>query len=114
MQINIREQGEVTILDLAGEIRLDDERGDSLQDAVRSQIEAGKKSVLLNFKNLDFIDSSGLGAFLMCIRKLRSDGGEMKICGMTSPVKALFELVRMHRVCHVTETVDEAVEAFQN
>ena len=43
MQINIREQGEVTILDLAGEIRLDDERGDSLQDAVRSQIGRGRK-----------------------------------------------------------------------
>jgi len=70
-------------------------------------------SVVLDIHNLDFVDSSGLGAFLSCLRLVNTAGGDLKICGMRKPVVALFELVRMHRICDVFDTVDEAVEAFR-
>ncbi len=70
-------------------------------------------SVVLDIQNLEFVDSSGLGAFLSCLRLLNAAGGELKISGMRRPVVALFELVRMHRICDVFDTVDEAVKAFQ-
>ncbi len=70
-------------------------------------------SVVLDIQNLEFVDSSGLGAFLSCLRLLNVAGGELKISGMRKPVVALFELVRMHRICDVFDTVDEAVKAFQ-
>ena len=70
-------------------------------------------SVVLDIQNLDFVDSSGLGAFLSCLRRLNAAGGDLKIAGMRKSVVALFELVRMHRICDVLDTVDEAVKAFQ-
>jgi len=70
-------------------------------------------SVVLDIQNLDFVDSSGLGAFLSCLRLLNAAGGDLKIAGMRKSVSALFELVRMHRICDVFDTVDEAVKAFQ-
>ncbi len=70
-------------------------------------------SVVLDIQNLDFVDSSGLGAFLSCLRHLNTAGGDLKIIGMRKPVQALFELVRMHRICDVFETADEAVKAFE-
>jgi anti-sigma B factor antagonist len=69
-------------------------------------------SVVLDIQNLDSVDSSGLGAFLSCLRTLNAAGGDLKICRMRKPVRALFELVRMHRICDVFDTVDQAVEAF--
>lgn len=62
---------------------------------------------------LQFVDSSGLGAFLSCLRRMNATGGDMKLCGMSKPVRALFELVRMHRIFDVFNTRDEAVRAFQ-
>jgi len=112
MDLRVEKRDDIAVVSVPGKA-LDASNVDDFKAAIVPVID-GNPKVVLNIENLDFVDSSGLGAFLMCIRKLRSDGGEMKICGMTSPVKALFELVRMHRVCHVTETVDEAVEAFQN
>ena len=70
-------------------------------------------SVVLDIQDLGFVDSSGLGALLSCLRRLNAAGGDLKIAGMRKPVVALFELVRMHRICEVFDTVEEAVKAFQ-
>jgi anti-sigma B factor antagonist len=59
------------------------------------------------------VDSSGLGAFISCLRKLNGKGGDLKLCGMSKQVRAVFELVRMHRIFEIFGTTDEAVHAFQ-
>jgi anti-sigma B factor antagonist len=62
---------------------------------------------------LKFVDSSGLGAILSCLRQQNASGGELKLCGMLKPVRALFELVRMHRIFDMYNTREEAIMAFR-
>ena len=69
--------------------------------------------VVFDLSQLRFIDSSGLGAFLSCLRQLSSKGGELKLCGMSTQVYETFELVRMHRIFDIYATKNEAVAAFQ-
>ena len=69
--------------------------------------------VVLDLSRLRFVDSSGLGAFISCLRKLNAKGGDLKLCGMSKQVRAVFELVRMHRVFDILGTRDEAVRAFE-
>jgi anti-sigma B factor antagonist len=69
--------------------------------------------VVLDLSNLRFLDSSGLGSFLSCLRKLNSKGGDLKLCGMSPRVRTVIELVRMHRVFDIYRTKEEAVRAFQ-
>ena len=68
--------------------------------------------VVMDFSRLRFIDSSGLGAVLSCLRQLSAKGGDLKLCGMTKQVRSTFELVRMHRVFDIFPTREEAVRAF--
>jgi len=68
--------------------------------------------LVLDLSRLRFVDSSGLGAFISCLRKLNAAGGDLKLCGMSKPVRAVFELVRMHRVFDIFDTPEEAVRAF--
>ena len=68
--------------------------------------------VVLDLSRLHFVDSSGLGAFISCLRKLNAKGGDLKLCGMSMAVRAVFELVRMHRVFDILSTKEEAVRAF--
>lgn len=70
--------------------------------------------VVLDLSQLNFVDSSGLGAMLSCLRQLSSKGGDLKLCCMSKPVRALFELVRMHRIFDIYDTKEEAVNAFQH
>ena len=75
-------------------------------------LEANAKLVL-DLSRLRFVDSSGLGAFISCLRKLNAKGGDLKLYGMSKQVRAVFELVRMHRVFDIVGTREDAVRAFQ-
>jgi anti-sigma B factor antagonist len=74
-------------------------------------LEAHSKLVL-DLSRLTFVDSSGLGAILSCLRNLSAKKGDLKLCSMSKQVHALFELVRMHRIFDIYRTRDEAVSAF--
>jgi anti-sigma B factor antagonist len=76
-------------------------------------LQANSKLVL-DLSRLSFVDSSGLGAMLSCLRQLSAKGGDLKLFGMSKQVRALFELVRMHRIFDIYGTKDEAVRAFQS
>jgi anti-sigma B factor antagonist len=69
--------------------------------------------VVLDLTKLRFIDSSGLGAFLSCLRKLNEKRGDLKLCGMSKQVQVVFELVRMHRILDIHGTREEATRAFR-
>jgi len=70
------------------------------------------KRVVLDMNSVTFVDSSGLGAILSCLRELSSEGGDMKLCQVQKRVRVMFELVRMHRILSILNTPDEAVQAF--
>ena len=68
--------------------------------------------LVLDLGRLRFVDSSGLGAMLSCLRQLSAKSGDLKLCGMSKQVRGLFELVRMHRIFDILDTREEAVRAF--
>ena len=69
--------------------------------------------LVLDLSRLRFVDSSGLGAILSCLRQLSAKGGDLKLCGMSKQVRAVFELVRLHRIFDIFATSDDAVRAFR-
>ncbi len=69
--------------------------------------------LVFDLSGLHFLDSSGLGAFLSCLRKLNSSGGDLKLCGMSKNVRMIFELVRLNRIFDIYDTREEAAGAFQ-
>jgi anti-sigma B factor antagonist len=68
--------------------------------------------LVFDLSRLRFVDSSGLGAFLSCLRHVNAKGGDVKLCGMSKPVRTVFELVRLHRIFDILGTRAEAVRAF--
>ena len=68
--------------------------------------------IIFDLSNLKFVDSSGLGAMLSSLRQINGVGGDLKLCALNKPVRALIELVRMHRVFEIFNTRDEALRSF--
>src|SRR5690242_11838922 len=69
--------------------------------------------VVVDMRAVQFVDSAGLGAILSCLRQLNAHGGDLKVFGLSKPVRALFELVRMHRVVDILNSREEALAAFE-
>jgi len=65
--------------------------------------------ILLDLEALQFVDSSGLGAMLSCLRAMHDKGGHLALCGMSKPVRTLFELVRMYRIFDIYASRAEAL-----
>ena len=66
------------------------------------------QNILVDIHRVDFIDSSGLGSLLSCLRAMNNKGGRLKLFALSQPVRALFELVRMHRVFEIYNDEAEA------
>ncbi|RMG44469.1 MAG: anti-sigma factor antagonist [Acidobacteria bacterium] len=111
MELNVEHMGDVTVVVLPGE-SLDASNAAEFKQTIAPILEKHSK-VVFDMSQLRFVDSSGLGAILSCLRQLNARGGDLKLCGMTKPVRALFELVRMHRIFDIYNTRDEAIGAFQ-
>ncbi len=69
-------------------------------------------SMALDLAKLRFVDSSGLGAILSCLRKLNAKGGDLKVFNVTNQVRLLFELVRMHRIVDILPDREAVFSAF--
>jgi anti-sigma B factor antagonist len=96
MQIPFERVGDVAVALVTVE-ELDASNAAEFKRDMAPLVDAQTKLVL-DLSRLRFVDSSGLGAFISCLRKLNTKGGDLKLYGMSKQVRAVFELVRMHRV----------------
>ena len=68
--------------------------------------------IVLDLQAIRFVDSAGIGVIMACIKSLKSMNGSMKLCQVTSPVIALFKLVKLDRLLDIHAGREEAVRSF--
>jgi anti-sigma B factor antagonist len=69
--------------------------------------------LVLDLGPVQFVDSRACSAILSCLKNLNERKGDLKICGVNQFVRTVFDLIRLHRICQVMGTREEAVRAFQ-
>jgi anti-sigma B factor antagonist len=112
MQAMVERVDDVTIVVLPG-ISLDASNAKEFKQGMTPLLNAQSK-VVFDLQQVQFVDSSGLGGLLSCLRQLTAVGGELKLCGMAKPVRDLFALVRMDRIFDIFSTQADAIGAFQD
>ncbi|MBD1912826.1 MULTISPECIES: STAS domain-containing protein [unclassified Leptolyngbya] len=85
---------------------------DATQTAqLRSQIDdamqSGASTVLVDFEQVSFMDSSGLGALVGAFKSLRARGGKLYVCSINEQIRILFELTSMDRVFDIFSSQEE-------
>ena len=110
MELQHEKRGGVLVIKILGG-RLDAYCAQDFKKQVVDMLEENPK-VVVSLEDVSFVDSSGLGALLSCLREANKRGGDMKIAGTQPPVRAMFELTRMHRVFEIFNTADEAVASY--
>src|SRR5579872_1949999 len=82
LDIQQREREDVTVIDLNGRITVGPE-ATAFREKVNSLIAAGTKNLVLNLKEVDYIDSTGLGALVMVATSMRKSGGTVKLVNLS-------------------------------
>ncbi|HEX5138532.1 MAG TPA: STAS domain-containing protein [Planctomycetota bacterium] len=96
----------VTLLDDA----LDAQNSKEFRRSVEAEVR-DKESVLFDLQHVRFMDSSGLGAVLSCLRLIEGGGGGLRLCELGPEVRKAIELVRMDRLLDVYRNRAEALAA---
>ena len=95
------------------EERLDAHNAEELKAEMNRLFEGGTKDILIDLKEVRFIDSSGLGVLVSGFKNASTRQGSLKLCGLQTQVRSMFELTRLHRVFEIFPSSMEAIENFQ-
>lgn len=90
------------------EKRIDASKAPAFKDEMTKCIEGGQSQIVLDLSGVDFIDSSGLGAIVACLKRI-GPRGSLAVAGASGAVSRLFTLTRMDKVFALHPTVDSAV-----
>ncbi|OPY14600.1 MAG: Anti-sigma-B factor antagonist [Syntrophus sp. PtaU1.Bin005] len=109
MQLHQNKMGDVLIVRPL-ERRIDAATATEFKEKMSEWIGAGNRRIVLNLSEVDFIDSSGLGAIVSSLKKIGNDG-DLVICSVRETVMSLFRLTRMNRVFDILSSEEEAIGA---
>ena len=112
LDVKERQAGDVTILDLSGEVRIG-EGSISLRDSIRKLADQGKKNVLLNLRGVKYIDSTGIGELIANYTTISRQGGQLKLLNLTDKIQNLLVITKLLTVFDAYDNEAEALKSFQ-
>ena len=100
--------GEKTaILAISGSVDLT--TAPSLRDRLAELIDDGRLCIIIDLTGTDFLDSTGLGALVAALKRLRMKSGEIRVVCAAGHVRKVFEITSLDRVFPLHDTVEAAL-----
>jgi anti-sigma B factor antagonist len=111
LKLSTRTVQGVMIVDCIGRITFGDEAA-SLRDIVKNLLPQSRE-IVLNLKDVSYVDSGGLGTMVGLYTSARASGGELKLCQLTHRVGDLLQVTKLLTVFDVHDTEESAIAAFR-
>jgi anti-sigma B factor antagonist len=106
----IRQTGKVAIVDLSGIITAADGTM-LLRNRIKELMAAGQKNVLVNLRDLKYLDSAGMGELVGVCTSLRTQGGDLKL---VNPPERIMNLLRLTKLSTIFAIFDDEAGALQS
>ncbi len=111
MAFNVRKHtGGVLVIEVDGQLIVGNRQ--ELKQRVLDALEAGDRRFLIDFTKTGYIDSSGLGVLVSLSKKIRDEGGDLRLAGLNEDLKTLFELTKLDTLFAITDSPEQALAAF--
>jgi len=111
MSFNVRtEQNGVVVVAVDGQLIVGNRQ--ELKQRILDALEAGGRKFLIDFSRTGYIDSSGLGVLVSLSKKIRDQGGDLRLAALNEDLKTLFELTKLDTLFAISDSPDEALARF--
>ena len=111
-EITVRTSDDIHILEIKGE--LDAHTAPSLENEITGLIENGRHQIIVNFSELNYISSAGLGVFMAYIEVVRDLGGDIKFSNMQPNIYNVCDLLGFPTLYDIVDEEHEAIQKFLN
>jgi anti-sigma B factor antagonist len=105
-----RHDGSISIIDVSG--RLTSFEVGGLRDAIQLLLKQGRKDIVLNLSDLQYLDSSGIGELAREYVVVVKQGGQMKVVGLSAKVVEVLKITHLYQVFQDYESEEEALRSF--
>jgi anti-sigma B factor antagonist len=110
MAFQVKREGDVTVVDVDGQLIVGNRQ--ELKQRVLDEVQNGARKVLIDFTETGYIDSSGLGVLVSLSKKIREQGGELRLSSLNEDLRTLFELTKLDTLFRIAPTREEALQSF--
>ena len=110
MSFSMHRQGDVLVVDVEGQLIVGNRQ--ELKQKVLDELEKGDRRFLIDFAQTGYIDSSGLGVLVSLSKKIREQGGELRLANLNEDLRTLFELTKLDTLFQIADSRERALESF--
>lgn len=110
MSFAMQREGDILVTDVGGQLIVGNRQ--ELKQKVLDELERGERKFLIDFAQTGYIDSSGLGVLVSLSKKIREQGGELRLANLNEDLKTLFELTKLDTLFQIAESRERALESF--
>ena len=79
----------------------------SFRSEITAIIDQGHKAIIVDFENVDYVDSSFLGALVSCLKYALANKADVSVISLNKDIKNLFQMIRMDKVFKIHDDVPE-------
>jgi anti-anti-sigma factor len=110
MSFEVSKNGDVTLIEVEGQLIVGNRQ--ELKQQVLEQLEDGDRKFVIDFADTGYIDSSGLGVLVSLSKKIREQGGELRLSSLNEDLRTLFELTKLDTLFRIADDKEQALEGF--
>ena len=110
MSFVLKKHNDVVVVEVDGQLIVGNRQ--ELKQKILDELEKGERKFLVDFSQTGYIDSSGLGVLVSLSKKIREQGGELRLADLNDDLKMLFELTKLDTLFQISDTRERALESF--
>jgi anti-sigma B factor antagonist len=110
MSFTTKKQDGVVVMEIEGQLIVGNRQ--ELKQKMLEELEKGGKKFLIDFAKTGYIDSSGLGVLVSLSKKIREQGGDLRLANLNDDLKTLFELTKLDTLFKIADTREKALTSF--
>jgi anti-sigma B factor antagonist len=108
MGFQVEKVNDVLVVDVEGQLIVGNRQ--ELKQKVLEELENGERKFVVDFEKTGYIDSSGLGVLVSLSKKVREQGGELRLANLNEDLKTLFELTKLDTLFHIADSREAALK----
>lgn len=108
MSFTLSKEGDVTVVDVDGQLIVGNRQ--ELKQRILQELENGERRFVIDFERTGYIDSSGLGVLVSLSKKIREQGGELRLAALNEDLRTLFELTKLDTLFTIAENREQALK----
>ncbi len=106
----VRQDGQVSVLCVEGRLVLGDSAA-AFRGAVDKMLREGNHRIVLNFEDVPYADSAGVGAIAVNFSSVRAAGGSLALAGTQKAVRDVLDMTRLSDLIPLFDSEQEAVQS---